>query len=136
MEMEIRFAGNKKVDAHFKDFVVETDQAKEEGGDGEAPEPFDLFMASMGTCAGIYVVYFCQERDIDLTGARMRVEFDQNDQSHLIEHVWMKIDLPPGFPSKYRKAVIRAAEMCTVKRNLARPPGFTVEASIRAAASG
>ena len=93
-------------------------------------------LASMGTCAGVYVVYFCQERNIDLTDARLRVEFERNEQTHLVEHVRMHLDLPPGFPTKYRKAVARAAEKCTVKRNLVSPPRFTVEAAIGATACG
>jgi ribosomal protein S12 methylthiotransferase accessory factor len=131
MEMEITFPGGKKVNSTYKGFTVETDQPKDEGGDGSAPEPYDLFLASMGTCAGVYVVYFCEERGIDISGIRMSVEFERNEKTHLIEDVRIHIDLPPGFPPKYKKAVVRTAGLCTVKRSLANPPRFSVGASIR-----
>ncbi len=66
MTMEIVFPGNKKVNARYRGFTIETDQAREEGGDGSAPEPFDLFLSSMGTCAGIYVVYFVRKETLIL----------------------------------------------------------------------
>ena len=131
MEMEIFFPGGKKVNSTYKGFTVETDQPKSEGGDGSAPEPFDLFLASIGTCAGVYVVYFCDERGIDTAGIKMTLQFDRNEKKHLIEAVRIHIDLPPGFPKKYKAAVIKTAELCTVKRNILDPPKFTVTAEIR-----
>ena len=131
MTMEIEFPGNKKVNARYNGFTIETDQAREEGGDGSAPEPFDLFLASMGTCAGIYVIYFCEERNIDTTGLKMSLSFDRNEQTHLIETVTIDISLPPGFPKKYRSAIVKTAGLCTVKRNILKAPEFKVTAQIQ-----
>ena len=131
MEMEVTFAGGKKVNAVYKGFKVETDQPKEEGGEGSAPEPYDLFLASIGTCAGVYVVYFCDERGLDTSGIKMTLSFDRNEEKHLIETVHIHIDLPPGFPEKYKKAIVKTAGLCTVKRNILDPPAFTVTADIR-----
>lgn len=128
MEMQIQFAGNKRVCSSYKGFTIETDQPHSEGGDGSAPEPFDLFLSSIGTCAGIYIVYFCESRSISLEGISMTLHFERNDQTHLMEKIRIDIQLPPEFPDKYRKAVIRAAEMCTVKRTLADPPEIIVSA--------
>ena len=55
MEMEIFFEGNKKVSANLNGTIIRTDQPLQAGGNGSAPAPFDLFLASIGTCAGIYV---------------------------------------------------------------------------------
>ncbi|MCF8091444.1 MAG: OsmC family protein [Desulfotignum sp.] len=132
MTMEISFPGNKKVTARYRGFIIETDQAREEGGDGSAPEPFDLFLSSMGTCAGVYVKYFCEERNIDTKGMKMSLLFDRNEQTHLVETVHIHINLPPGFPEKYRSAVEKTAGLCTVKRNILNPPHFEVSAQIQA----
>lgn len=128
MEMKIDFAGGKRVNSTYKGFTVETDQPQSEGGEGAAPEPFDLFLASIGTCAGVFVVYFCESRDIPTDGIRMELRFERNEQSHLMEKIDLDIHLPPEFPAKYRKAVVRAAEMCTVKRTLINPPEIRVNA--------
>jgi len=126
MEMRINFPGGKRVTSTYKGFSVETDQPKSEGGDDSAPEPYDLFLSSIGTCAGVYIVYFCESRDIPTDDISMTLRFERNETSHLMEKIAIEINLPSAFPDKYRKAVIRAAEMCTVKRNLAHPPEILV----------
>ena len=131
MEMAVTFPGGKKVNATYKGFVVETDQPKEEGGEGSAPEPYDLFLASIGTCAGVYVVYFCDKRGLDTAGIKMTLAFDRNETKHLVETVRIHFDLPPGFPQKYKNAIIKTAGICTVKRNIMDPPEFIVTAAIQ-----
>jgi uncharacterized OsmC-like protein len=129
MEMEILFPGGKRVSSKYKGFTVETDQPKTEGGEGSAPEPYDLFLSSIGTCAGVYVLYFCEARHIPTDKIKMTLRFDQNEKSHLIENIYISLQLPPEFPDKYRNAVVRAAEMCTVKRSLIDPPEIHVAAT-------
>lgn len=122
MEMEILFPGGKRVHSNYKGFVVETDQPKNEGGDGSAPEPYDLFISSIGTCAGVNVLYFCDSRNISTDGIRMTLSLEKDDKTHLVKQIHIRLHLPDSFPERYRKAVIRAAEMCAVKRSLFNPP--------------
>ena len=126
MQMEITFAGNKKVNSHYKGFTVETDQTVKGGGDGSAPEPYDLFLSSLATCAGVYIVYFCEKRKISTEGLKMTVQATKNDKTKLFESIRMQVHLPDGFPEKYRSAVLRAADMCAVKRSLADPPRIEI----------
>ena len=127
MEMEVSFPGGKKIDAGFKGFTVHTDQPRDEGGDGTAPQPYDLFVASLATCAGVYIVYFCEKRKIAFDGLSIAVKADKNEKTHLFETIQLRVKLPRGFPEKYRTAVIRAAEKCSVKRSLGSPPRIVVK---------
>jgi len=131
MEMKINFPGNKRVTSDYKGFVLETDQPKEEGGDGSAPEPFDLFLSSMGTCAGVYIAYFCESRNIPTKDISMTLRFERSEKTNSMEKIEMEILLPPAFPDKYRKAVERAAGMCTVKLMLSNPPEVDIFATKR-----
>lgn len=126
MEMMITFPGGKRVDAEFDGYTLKTDQPVKDGGKGSAPAPFDLFLASLGTCAGIYVLGFCQQRGIDTTGLNIRESIDFNPRIHRVEKVTLSIRLPEHFPEKYRSAVIATANLCTVKRHLENPPEITV----------
>jgi uncharacterized OsmC-like protein len=130
MDMEINFPGGKKVDAQFKGFTHKTDQPKEEGGDGSAPEPFDIFLASIGTCAGIYALSFCQARGIDAKDLRMVVRFHQNAETRLMEKIEINMTLPPNFPEQYKKAIVRSTDLCSVKKQILRPPAFEINARI------
>lgn len=123
MEISVSFPGNARVDASFDGFVVHTDQAPEAGGDGSAPSPFELFFASLGACAGVYLLRFLQQRHLSpaQVSLSMRVEFDT---SGLASQILYRIGLPPDFPEKYVIPLVRAVEHCTVKRQLHRPPSF------------
>ena len=126
MEMEILFPGGKRVDSMYKGFVVHTDQPKEEGGDGSAPEPYDLLLSAVGTCIGVNVLYFCESRSIPFEDIRITMSIDKNDKTHLVERAQIHIQLPDNFPGKYRAAVKRVADNCAVKRTFTNPPEITV----------
>ena len=126
MEMNITFPGDKKVNAHFKGFTVETDQPVAAGGEGSAPSPFDLFLASVGTCAGFYVLRFCQERGIPTQDLKVSLDTKRRQGSGLIGEIDIEISLPAQFPEKYRGSVKRAADLCAVKQHLENPPQIEI----------
>lgn len=126
MDMEIVFPGGKKVDAIYGGFTIKTDQPVEKGGEGSAPAPFDLFLSSIGACAGLYVLGFCQERTIPTDGLKLMLHPEKDNETGMIVKIGMEIQLPPGFPERYEKAVIRVAEHCAVKKHLMNPPVFDI----------
>ncbi len=132
MEMLIDFPGGARVDAHFSQFTVKTDQPLHGGGEGSAPTPFATFLASLGTCAGIYVLGFCRQRGIPADGIRLLQRMESNPLTGLVSNVSLDIQLPPDFPEKYREAVIRSAEQCAVKKHFEHPPAIKVTASTAA----
>jgi putative redox protein len=125
MEMIIDFPGGARVDAHFGDFTVKTDQPAMGGGEGSAPTPFAVFLSSIGTCAGIYVLGFCRQRGLPTDGIRI-VQRIHSDFSGMVKKVDLEIQVPPTFPEKYRDSLIRSAELCAVKKHLENPPKFDV----------
>lgn len=128
MDITVTFPGGKRVDAEIAGFRVATDQSPKGGGEGSAPEPFHLFMASLATCAGIYVLGFCQARGIPTEGLSLVQHNTFDPETKRLTHVTLDVGLPPGFPEKYRSAVLRAAENCKVKKTLEEPPAFEVRA--------
>jgi ribosomal protein S12 methylthiotransferase accessory factor len=127
MDMVISFPGGKRVDATFKGHTVRTDQPPQAGGEGSAPEPFLTFLASIGTCAGIYVLGFCQARGIPTDGIRLVQHNEWDPATHRLAKVGIEIIVPPEFPEKYRSAVQRAADQCAVKKAIFEPPAFEVQ---------
>jgi putative redox protein len=101
------------------------------GGENSAPPPFELFLAALGTCAGFYVLSFCQQRGIDPAAIAIRQSMEHDSRTHLISMVNIEIILPVFFPEKYRAAVVQAAQLCTVKKHLENPPKFNLFATIR-----
>ena len=124
--MMVTFPGSKRVDASYNGFVIATDQAVDSGGDGTAPEPFDYFLSSIATCAGIYVLGFCQRRKIPHEQVRLVQSWERDEKSRRITTICIAIEVPPDFPEKYHKALIRAANQCSVKKTMEDPPDFDV----------
>ncbi|MDD4904025.1 MAG: OsmC family protein [Candidatus Bipolaricaulis sp.] len=128
MEIEIGFPGGKRVDATYRGFVIRTDQPESAGGEGSAPTPFDLFLASLGTCTGYYVLAFCQKRQIPTEGVSLTLRAVRDEAAHRISRVEVRVRLPHAFPEEYVAACVRAAERCAVKAHLESPPAVSIQA--------
>jgi putative redox protein len=132
-EILVTLPGGSRVDAQWRGFSIPTDQPVPAGGANSAPSPFDLFLASLATCAGYYVLAFCRERKIPTEGITLVQRMERGPKSKLIELVSIEIRLPAGFPAKYKDAVIKAADQCAVKAHLASPPDFEITSTIAGA---
>ena len=124
--MAINFPGGKKVNAIYKGFIIKSDQPREEGGEGTAPEPFSLFLASIGTCTGIYVLTFCQNRNISTDELKLNLKINKNNKTNMIDKIRIEIQVPKDFPDNYKNALIKTAGLCTVKKHLDAPPTIDI----------
>jgi ribosomal protein S12 methylthiotransferase accessory factor len=125
--MEMSFPGGLAVDAHFRGGAIHTDQPEKiGGGGGTAPAPFDLFLASIGTCAGFYTLSFCQQRDIDVRGLEVSLQPVREAADKRLATIRIRVRPPSGFPEKYHRALLRAVDQCAVKRCIMDPPQFEV----------
>lgn len=124
--MEVRFPGGMKVEAVFDGFTVLTDQPAAAGGEGKAPSPLDLFLVSLATCSGFYALRFCQERGLSTEGLALTMSPERDLVRKRIRKIELDVRLPAAFPDKYRDAILRAIDKCSVKRHLAEPPEFVV----------
>lgn len=131
-EMIVTLPGGKRVDTRIGDHVIRTDQPVAGGGEDSAPAPFDLFLASIGTCAGIYVAGFCQKRGLPTEGIRIAQRNHFDPESGALVRVEMDVLLPAGFPEKYLDAVVRVADQCKVKKAIQAQPTFEVKAIVGA----
>lgn len=129
--MEVTFDGGKVITAHINGHTIKTDQPVNAGGQNFAPAPFELFLASIGTCAGIYVKTFCDQRNIPSDKIKIIQTAEYDKQTGLPTDIKIDIQLPADFPDKYRAAVINVAELCKVKKTIANPPAFAVTTTKR-----
>ena len=127
--MSVNFCGGRVVDARFRDHTVRTDQSLKEGGENSAPTPFDYFLVSLATCSAYYAFKFCLERNIPTEGMSLGMDKEPDEKTKRLKKITMEIKLPPGFPEKYEKAVVKAAESCSVKKLLVDPPEIETRVS-------
>lgn len=127
--IEVVFPGGKKVDAKMAHLVVKTDQPMKSGGDGTAPEPFQLFLVSIATCAGIYALDFCQIRGISTENMTLTMGCEFDERGRVCKKLIIDLKLPTGFPEKYKGAIARVMDGCSVKKHILNPPEFEIKAT-------
>lgn len=127
MEMTVSFPGGARVDATFGPYTVSTDQPVHGGGEGSAPTPFATFLASLATCAGIYVLGFCRQRNLPTEGISLTQRTEVNRETGMVGRIVLDIRVPASFPEKYREALVRSAAQCAVKKHMEHPPEFAIE---------
>jgi putative redox protein len=124
--MEITFEGGKVVTAHTHNHSIRTDQPVDKGGENVAPTPFELFLASIGTCTGVYVKSFCDHRDIPTDNIKIIQKTVYNEETGLPVNITLDIQLPADFPERYKTHLINVAELCKVKKSILSPPDFQI----------
>jgi len=120
----ISFPGGVAVDATYKGHTIHTDQPIDAGGGDSAMSPFDLFFASIATCMGFYALRFCQERSLPTEGLGLTLHPIRDEQGRRVSVVRVSLELPFGFPEKYRAAIERAVDHCAVRKHVLEPPRF------------
>ncbi|MES9816437.1 MAG: OsmC family protein [Candidatus Thiodiazotropha sp.] len=125
--IQVSFTGGKRIQAKIGDYTIETDQPLRYGGDASAPAPFDLFLASLATCAGIYAWNFCESRKLSTEGMDLRMDCVNDEKKKMIVKVTFRLTLPDGFPEKYLSGIVRAMELCAVKRHMMDTPEFSFD---------
>jgi ribosomal protein S12 methylthiotransferase accessory factor len=121
-EVIVTFGGGKRVDAHVNGHVIHTDQPIEGGGEDSAPSPYSLFLASLATCAGFYVLRFCEGRGLSTEGIRIVERSERDPETKTLTHVELTVETPESFPAKYRDAIARAVDGCSVKKAIRAQP--------------
>ena len=126
MEIKINFSEGKKVNVSYDNFLIRTDQKIQNGGENTNPDPFSLFIASIGACTGFYVLSFCQERKIETKNIILKLVTKKNIENKLIDEINIDIIADKTFPDKYIKSIIKVANLCTVKKHLEKPPRINI----------
>lgn len=130
---EVTFPGGVRVDASYRGHTIQTDQPAPYG-ENTAPAPFDLFLASLATCAGFYALRFCQERNIATDGLSLSMSMEREPEKKRLSRIRIALTVPEGFPDKYESAIIRAMDQCAVKKAIVDPPEFEMSVVMTTAA--
>jgi ribosomal protein S12 methylthiotransferase accessory factor len=131
MEIKVTLEGDKRVAAHLGNHTVVTDQPIKDGGGDSAPAPYDLFMASIATCAGFYIQSYCQNKGIDFTGIEITMSPQRETDQGPISGFITTIHLPATLPERLHPVLKKVATQCAVKKTIINAPTFVVETVTR-----
>jgi putative redox protein len=122
MRIEIAIKEGFKTEATVRGHLIKSDQDCNQGGEDCNPNPFEYFLASTGMCIAHYINSFCKQRDIDTSKIKV-LEHATRDENNRLK-IDFKIELSSDFPEKYKKAILKAAEGCTVKKAITEGADF------------
>lgn len=126
MEIIVDLLAGQQLKASFGEHEIISDQSVAVGGLAEYPEPFDYFLASMPLCAAFYIRKFCEQRDICTEGIRLTQNNENVAEDKYKKKFSIRVELPETFPTKYKKALLAAANTCTVKKVVQAIPEFEI----------
>lgn len=126
MELKVSLEGNKKVSTHIGDHLIMTDQPEKHGGTNSAPAPYDLFLASIATCAGFYIQSYCENKNIDSSGIEITLNVTRDEQKSINGFI-TTIHVPESIPAKLHPVLKKVAAQCAVKKTIMNNPEFVVE---------
>lgn len=124
-DVKVTFPGGIKVAAEVGGYTVVADHSKETGGDGSAPNPFELFLSSIATCTGMTILAFCKNKGIDTTDLKMELNVEKNDDGDVVKII-TEVTRPKDFPERYIGAIEHIAGACRVKRHIENAPEFEI----------
>jgi putative redox protein len=127
MKVTVERLGQVSFTVQTRNHLILCDQPKENSGSDKAMTPPELFLASLGTCVGYYVVQFCEARNLDAGDLNIQVDGEILPNPGRIGRIAIRIRLPFELEEEKIKALIRAATHCTIHNTLMHPPDVRVE---------
>lgn len=115
--MNITFEGKAKVIADFEGYQTITDLITSMGGDGDALNPFQLFLVSIGCCTGLFARQYMEKHQIDLSDKKIEISFDFNE-THDLAKVHVVLFVGQNFPAALENPLINVCKSCKVKKQI------------------
>lgn len=125
-DIDVSFAGGKRVSARVGRHVIMTDEPYELGGEDKHPGAYDLYLASLATSAGVYALGYMQARQLPIDGLHVRLRVDNDARSQTTKSVRIELVLPRGTAEKHREAILRAVMHCRVLQTMSNAPQLSL----------
>ena len=125
---EVKYIDGKKFSAKNRAHTVIIDQPKDGGGQDQGPTPPELFVDSLGSCIGVYVLTFCRNTGLNPDGMRIILDWEKAiDKPARIKSISAKIELPNADAGARSAALLKVAESCLIHETIKHQPEITVE---------
>lgn len=126
MEMKIAYRSGKKFIATCRGKQLIIDQPLENGGTDEGMTPPEAFIASIGSCMGVYVLNYCRNANINPTDMILSIEWDKAKSPARISKINVEIKIPKSKMKERSEAILKVANHCLVHQTLLQPPKMEI----------
>ena len=127
MEVVINHLGDVQFEVKARNHTVYCDQPVEAGGCNEGMTPPELFLASLGTCAGYYAAQYAKGHRLPTEGLRVRVTAEKVKSPARLDDLRILVEYPSALDERHREGLLRAVHSCLIHNTLLAPPKITTE---------
>ncbi len=122
MEMTVNYTGGMQFVAEVRGHAVTIDLPPAQKGRDTGPTPPELFIASLGSCIGVYVVGYLRAQELPCEGIRVDVTWEDEKSPARIGRITADIHLPDGISPEQAQMALKAAELCKIHNTLHQKP--------------
>jgi putative redox protein len=127
MKMEVELQKGFLFKAVYGNHEVFTDQHKDDGGTDQAMTPAEFFVASLGTCIGVYAARFCQRHNLPTEGMKVSLDWTRVKDPARIGSIKADLIYPHPIGEAEKKGLLRMAESCFVHESIVHTPEIKIE---------
>jgi len=127
MEVFIEHLGDLQFEIKARTHTIACDQPAGNGGYDEGMTPPELFLASLGSCAGFYAAEYLRKQKLATEGTRIKVTAEKAKDPPRLADFRIEVDLPVELSEQHRAGVENAIRHCLIQNTLLQPPRISVE---------
>ena len=126
-EVVVKFVKNYQQEAKTDQHTIIIDEAKDIGGDGRGPDPYDLLLAALGGCTSMTIMMYARRKEWPLEGVQVTLNHEKihaNDCEECIteegklDQITKTIFLKGDLTKEQRERILEIADRCPVNKTL------------------
>jgi putative redox protein len=106
--------------------TLTVDQPIQDGGDGTAPTPTELFVSSLAACVAHYARRYLARHQLPTEGLTVTADYQIGTGPARVSAVQVIVTVSPEVPNDRREALLAVASHCTVHNSLTHAPSVQV----------
>ena len=101
---------------HIGDHVITVDEPQANGGENSGPTPHDLYVAALGACKALTMLWYAKRKGIALEDIRVEVTRDDAQERAGIYRLDAKLSLGGELTDAQREELLNVAGKCPVHK--------------------
>jgi putative redox protein len=130
MEVIVEHLGAVQFQIKARQHQIASDQPAENGGFDEGMTPPELFLASLGACAGFYATQYLKKHKLAREGTLVRVTAEKAKDPARLDNFRIELDLPEPLTDAHKSGVEAAVHHCLIHNTLLHPPKITIDVKL------
>ena len=123
MDVKVVYSGGKRFEAFARNHHVVSDQPLDDDGSDKGMTPSELFLASLGSCAGYYAAEYLMARGLPTDGLEVRVSGLKEGKPVRIASLHVEVTAPglEAADARHRDGIRHAVDACLIHNTLLIP---------------